>query len=285
MNFTGLHLSAVEPGGGSPPPPAPAPAGNGAPPAPGSAGAPPAPSPAIDWNTAPAALRAQYETTKTELEPWKKLGKFEDVSSRHQMATAIHTEATEIGESLGYDANEIQEALSKDPVATLVLLRQRADDGARGNTPNPIDVKKLVEKQLEERLKPFNEREESRLNAEAESKFNGEVGRLFQSSFPNGLPDSCREALEGLAWLTLEGNPEAFKALREKGAMAGVQAAFDHAKKTLLKIVTDYMGHEKKRTGGGGNDNSGGNGGGDRKVTLDDIINSPEKINPRYAVR
>lgn len=275
-------LDEIVPGASAGPSASPAAPGAdaGASPAPGSAAAPPAASP-NDVNL--RQLREQYETTKTKLEPWEKLGKFEDVSSRHQMATAIHTEAAEIGESLGYDAKEIREALAKDPVATLVLLRQRAAESAKGGNPNPVDVKKLVEKQLEERLKPINEREEARLDAGAESKFNGEVGRLYQTSFPNGLPDSCREALEGLAWSTLRDNEDGYKSLREKGAVAGVQAAFDYAKKTLLKIVTDYAGHEKTRTRSAGGAPPAPDGGGSKKFTLDEIINDPGKVNPRYA--
>lgn len=267
----GLKLSAVEPGGGSPPPPAPTPSAvPGASPAPGSSVAPPATSPGNDGNV--RQLREQYETTKQKLEPWERLGfKPEDAQRSHQTYTKIVTEVTNLGTQLGYTSEEIQQAMETDPAGTLAALRQMAKQPESDKPLTRAEIERLADQRAKDALKPFQQEREQRLDKEAETRFDGEFDRQFKTSFPNGLPDSSREALSGLAWQLVSDNKEGYGALRAKGDVASIAAAFNQAKTTLLKILSDYGEHEKKRTGGTPPQPNGG--GGKKPQTLDDIIN------------
>ncbi len=244
----------------------------------GSVGASPTPAPVIDWNTAPQQLRdafqrtqAEYQQTKANLEKWEKLGvKPDDVSRSHQTYTTLYSEAKELGSTLGYSDKEVREAFQKDPVSTLATLRQMAQQ-AQPAQPSQQDIQRLLDKRLEERLRPFEVEREQRLEQEASHRFDGECGQQFKQSFPEGLPDSNRTAISGLAWSMLIDKPEAYEALR-KGDASVVAPVFDQAKKLLLKIVADYNQMEKVRIQGKPQDRTppvkiGKN------ITIDDIIN------------
>ncbi len=244
----GLHKSAVEPGGGSPPPAAP---GVSAPPAAGAhAGSPPAGN-VISWETAPDKLRNEYQQTKQDRDEWAKLGSRDEVSRIHQTYQKQYTEANTLGTQLGYDAQELREAFDADPAGTLAFLRQTAKQAATSDKSlTQAEIDKRIEQRVKQGLKPFEQERELQLDHKAESAFDGEFDRQFKTSFPNGLPDSNREAISGLAWSLLSDNPDSYKALRGKGDTSGIHAAFEQAKKTFLKIITDYGEHEKKRIGG-----------------------------------
>lgn len=253
-------------------PPAPAPGGSAAPPAAG--GAPPSPG-------GPAAqpvdqLRREYETTKSKLEPWEKLGaKPEDVQRSHQTYTKMYTEATSLGTKLGYDAAELQTAFQTDPVGTLQVLRQMVQQ-ASGTPEKPLtraEMERIADLRAKDAVKPFQQEREQRLDRDAESKFDGEFDRQLKTSFPDGLPDSAKEALQGLAWALLIENKEAYGALRAKGDVAPIAKAFTDAKTTLLRILSDYGDHEKKRVGGVPREKAPA-APGKKPSSIDDIINN-----------
>lgn len=219
-------------------------------------------------------LRREYEATKSKLEPWEKLGaKPEEVQRSHQTYTKLFTESTTLGQQLGYDAAEIQQAFESDPAATLAFLRREAQKASGAEQPlTPQQIQKLIDQRTSEKLKPFQQEREQRLDAEAETRFNGEFDRQLKTSFPKGLPDSNKEALSGLAWSILTDNKDGFAALRGKGDITSVAAAFEQAKKTFLKVLTDYGEHEKKRIVGDPPPEVPGNGGAKKPQTLDDMI-------------
>lgn len=242
-------MSTVDPGAGVGAP------GAGSPPAPGSgesAGSPPAGGVAAPPAAPVDQLRQAYESLKTKHEPWERLGaKPEEVQRSHQTYTKLYTEASTIGSQLGYSQEELQQAFQADPVGTLMTLRQMAQQASGSKEPlTQEQLQKLVDRQLNDKLKPFQQEREQRLDSEATARFDGEFDRQFKTSFPNGLPDSNREAISGLAWALLSENPDAYNALRLKGDTSQIQGAFEQAKKTFLKIITDYGEHEKKRIGG-----------------------------------
>lgn len=269
-------MSMNQPGGGAAapaaPPAAPGPGESAAPPAAGGA----APSPGASGQQPPVEqLRQQYETTKSELEPWKKLGaKPEEVQRSHQAYTKIYTEASTLGKQLGYDDAEIQQALESDLAGTLATLRQMAQHANGNEKPlTRAEAERIADAKAKAALQPFQQEREQRLDNEAASRFDGEFDRQFKTSFPNGLPDSNREAISGLAWQLLTDNKDAYTALRGKGDVTAVAKAFEDAKKTFLKVLTDYGEHEKKRVGGAPPDPGGG---APRKKpqSIDDIINN-----------
>ncbi len=269
-------MSMNEPGGGAAAPvaspAAPSSGGFAAPPAAGGAASSPGASPV---QQPIELLRREYETTKSKLEPWEKLGaKPEEVGKSHQTYTKIFSEATNLATQLGYESQELQEAFEQDPVGTLAFLRQAVQKANGAEKPlTRADVQQLADKIASDKLKPFQQERELALDQKAEQAFDGEFDRQFKTSFPDDLPESNKEALKGLAWSLLSEDKDAYGALRSKGDVAKVQAAFESAKKTLLKIVADYGTHERKRVGGKPPDGQGEGNGNRKPQSLDDMIN------------
>lgn len=244
--FLGLSKSAVIDQGAPPAPAAPSPV-VAAPPADGSAAAPPAAPPAEPQGL--RQLREQYETTKRERDQWSSLGKYDEVSGHLKTFSAIRTEATELANSLGYAPEDLQSAFQKDPIATLQFLRQKAAEATPAPL-NPNDLKKQLDKMVEERLKPITQREDQRMIKEAEFRFDGEFDRLFKETFKDGLPEECREAIKEMAGQLLGDDAEAIKRLKFEGQVSDVQKYFQEAQTRFLKVVNAYLGHERKRVGG-----------------------------------
>src|SRR5262245_41991569 len=231
----------------------PTPPDSGVSPSPGTgaqAGSPPA---VISWDTAPQQLRDEYRTTKTTLDRWNSLGKYDDISRINQTYTALSNEASQLGQWLGIGSQEVIDSFSNDPAGTVAVLRQMARKAQEtGQPPSHQDVQSLVRRGIDEAMKPFQQEREERLDQQAESRFDQAFDQQFKTSFPNGLPDSNREALNGLAWQLIIDQPELYSAMRDKGDMSGIPRAFEEAKKLLLKIVTDWQEHDKKRILNGG---------------------------------
>lgn len=246
-------MSMNEPGAGAGAPAA------GSPPVDGSggtAGSPPAGGSAAS-PAAPAAqpidqLRQAYETTKTELARWKALNADpEAVGKSHQSFSKITEEASTLGGKHGYQAEEIAEAMAKDPVGTLNFLRRKEAEARGSDRPlTRQEAEQIADRRAQDALRPFQQERETRMDHEAEQRYDGEFDRQFKTSFPKGLPDSCKEALQGLAWSLVTENKDGFGALRAKGDLSTVAPAFESAKKTLLKILADYGEYEKANSGG-----------------------------------
>ncbi len=227
--------------------------------APGSGGIPASPvgggvaaPPAAPAQQPVDQLRQAYEQTKAKYEPYEKLGaKPEELQRSHQIYQQISTEALRLGEAQGYPADEVREALAKDPIETLRILRQAAQDAEKTEKPlTRAEAERIADQRAKKLLEPYEQAREQELETRAERTFDGDFDRQLKTSFPNGLPESNEEALRGLAWKLLTDNKDGYGALRSKGDTAAVSAAFEQAKKTLLKIVSDFGEHEKKRIGG-----------------------------------
>src|SRR5205823_5186127 len=81
---------------------------------------------AIDWKTAPAHFRTEYEAAKAKLDQLETLGGYESVQARTQIVNGLIDEAYNIGDKLGYDEADIQAALKKDFVKTVNFLRTKS---------------------------------------------------------------------------------------------------------------------------------------------------------------
>jgi hypothetical protein len=247
----GIHFdprAAAPPAESAAPPAATPPADPPAPPADGSAAPPPGAPPAESANV--RQLREQYETLKTKLEPWEKLNADpKAVATHHQLVSKMRTEAVELGEQLGYDKAEIEEFFGQDPVAVLNHLRQKVASAEQ--TPlKPGDLKKQLDKMVEDRLKPITERENQRLDKEAVFRFDTEFDRLYKETFKDGLPDECREAIYEMAGQLMGDDVKAIERLKFQGQIADVKRYFQDAQTRFLKVVNSYLAHERKRTGG-----------------------------------
>jgi len=246
---------AGAPQGGSPPPPDSG-VSLGSPPAGSVAGSPPA---SLDWTTAPqqfrdghSRLQGEYQQTKQGLDRWNQLGNYDDISRIHQTYSALQTEASQLGQWLGFDGQEVSNYFLQDPAGTVAVLRQMAKKATEsGQPPTANDVRALVEHGINERMKPFENEREERLNQQAESRFDGQLAPYIKTAFPHGLPDSWQQAMEGLAWQLVIDSNDNYSALRDKGDTNGLKTAFDQARTTLLKLYTDMQEFEKKRISGG----------------------------------
>ena len=217
--------------------------------------APPAVDRAADSSTASQdsvglrQLREQYEGLKSKYEPWEKLGaKPEEVSSRLPIIQKMWTEALDLGQKLGYDQKEVEDFLGKDPVQVLAYLRQQAQT----RESQPLDAKTIkseLDRMVSERLKPITERENDRMNKEAEFRFEGEFDRLYKDNFKDGLPDEAKEALYEMVGQLVGEDDEAIKRLKFEGKLSDVAKHFETAKTRLLKVVTAMSAHERKRAG------------------------------------
>jgi hypothetical protein len=249
--FHGIHFDPNAPGNTAVVDPPASPAGPVAPavpasPADGSVVTPPVTSPD---SVGLKQLREQYEATKGKLEPWEKLNaRPEDVASQFPIIQKMATEAKTLGAQLGYDAKEVEEFFAKDPVQVLAYLRQQAQ--TREKEPlTQADLKKELDRMVEDRLKPITAREDARMNKEAEFKFNGEFERLFNKDFKDGLPDEVKTAIFEMVGQLVGEDPEAIKRLKFEGQVADVAKHFEAAKNRVLKIFSAWSAHERKRAG------------------------------------
>lgn len=254
--------------------PAPSPGaqpGSGAP----SPGASPADSPNM------RQLREQYEALKSQYEPYSKLGKPEEISSHVAIARQITEHAVSIGTELGYSEQEIREALAADSQGTLEFLRTKQAEAQQSGQHQP-DVKKTIQAELNKALKPIQDRETKRLNDEAnfrfDSTFDQELKALFKGET---LAEDERGFLYGLASHFVAGYEGARERLLE-GKTGDVKKSLDEARSQLDKYYLARAQREAKRAPKPGG--QGPSGQPEKKsYTLDDIIEDPGKINPRYA--
>src|SRR5262245_34894581 len=268
---------AGAPQGGSPPPPGSS-GVPGSPPDGSVAGSPPA---ALDWTTAPqqfrdghSKLQGEYRETKQGLDRWNQLGNYDDISRIHQTYSALQTEASQLGSWLGFDGQEVSNYFLQDPAGTVAVLRQMVKKATEsGQPPTANDVRALVEHGINERMKPFENEREERLNQQAESRFDGQLAPYIKTAFPHGLPDSWQQAMEGLAWQLVIDNKDMYSPLRNEGMVQGLKPAFDQAKTTLLKLYTDMQEFEKKRIAGGRSEPQPQSNGQPKKLqTIDDVL-------------
>lgn len=237
------------PAGSPPAGGAPAADGAGSPPAGSAAGSPPAGS-VIDWKTAPAQLRTEYEQTKAKLEPWEKLGaKPDEVAQHYSVAAKMYKEATDISTELGYNPDDVKAAYQKDPVATLAFLRQQKELAA-GSDPSKTDPLKTIEK----RLSDFEKKEQAReLNGKvnrAMELYGNEFDRIHKAAYPDGAPDELTDVLDQWAYGLLLQDHEAVQRLREEGKVSDIAKFYDQARNLFVKAHQAWLGHEQKRTGG-----------------------------------
>ena len=269
---------AGAPTGGSPPPPGSL--GVTGPPPDGSvAGSPPA---SLDWTTAPqqfrdghSKLQGEYRETKQGLDRWNQLGNYDDISRIHQTYSALQTEAAQLGQWLGFDGQEVSSYFQQDPAGTVAVLRQMVKKATEsGQPPTTNDVHALIQRGIEDAVRPLREEREERLNQQAESRFDGQLTPYIKTAFPHGLPDSWQQAMEGLAWQLVIDSNDTYSGLRDRGDIQGLKPAFDQARTTLLKLYTDMQEFEKRRISGGQPPPGPPQGNGQPKklATIDDVL-------------
>jgi hypothetical protein len=213
-------------------------------------------------------LREAYENLKRDHEPYSKLGKPDEISSRVTIATKIEQAAIETGTALGYQEQEIREALLNDPEGTIAFLRKQQSESSANQDP----VEKL-QQMLDKRLKPFEEQQaqerEVKILSEAQGRFNTAFEDGMKSLFKDdAVPEAEKDILYEGTLMLLRRDPEAVKALRE-GKQSDVAKFLTETKSMLDKYYISRSQRDTKpapSTGSGQQRNS------EAKMDLNDLI-------------
>jgi len=246
-------------------------------------------------------LRTAYDTIKKEYEPWQKLNvKPEQVTSFQGVYQKTFEEVASIGRQLGYPDEEIVEALQENPVATLDYLRrefQQAQQG-RERQDDGRDLQELINTRVEEALAPINERENTRMTSEANSVFErtayGMAAEMYRAEGIDvaNVPAEEIDMILSATSEILKYDSDALRSLKYEGKTAGIKAAFQEAKTMLDKYYLARSGRSNGaprpgapplQRGPNGQFQPGMRDG--KKATLDDLMNHPELVNPKYAER
>jgi hypothetical protein len=285
---------------------------------PGSDGAaPPAAAPASGGTPAPAApapgqaaggpaqgieqLRTAYETLKKDFEPWQKLNvKPEQVSQYSTVYQKTFEEIASIGRQLGYPDDEIIEAIQENPVATLDVLRNELQAARQGQQRNESQsLQETINQRLEEGLAPIQQWHNEQLTTQANQRFEqvayqmaGELYKTEGLDIANVPADEIDMLMSATSEI-LKYDQDALKALKYEGKTAAIKEAFNEAKTMLDKYYLARSGRSGNaaRPAAGAAPGRAPNGqfvpgqraDGKGKATLDDLLNNPELINPKYA--
>lgn len=214
-----------------------------------------------------------------ELGTYKELGELDDIRGHVQIASRIAERAVEMATNLGYTEAEVREALANDPEGTLAFLRQKAsEDGAK-----PPDIGRTIQQELDRRLRPIQEREEARRDAEAnyafDKVFDAHTKTLWKDE---DLPKEERDILRQVASEMMSYDEAAVKRLRLEGKTSDVARYVDQARAFLDKYFIARSQREQKRAGtprqGTGAPPPTG-----KRPSLDDIISDPSVLGSKYA--
>jgi len=236
-------------------------------------------------------LREAYEGVKRDFEPWQKLGvKPEQVGQFQGVYQKLHQEVASIGRELGYPDEEIAEAMAEDPVRTLDFLRNEAQRMQQGGPQRQgdADLNDLVSQQVEQAIGPIQERENLRATNEANSLFertvHSEVASIFKQEGieVSQIPQDEMFMITSAASEILKYDDAALRDLKYQGKTAAVQKAVREAVTFLDKYYLARSGRtsarvQPARPGQPVQQRQG------KAPTLDEMIDNPALINPKYA--
>ena len=283
-------------GGGAPAPASPAPATGGS--APSAPAGQPAGQPAAGGDGI-AQLRQAYEKIKTDYEPWSKLNiKPEQVTQYSTVYQKTFEEIASIGRQLGYPDAEIIEAIQENPVATLDVLRQELQASRQGQQRDQNQgLQELINQRLEEGLNPIKEWHNEQLTTQANQRFEqvayqmaGELYKTEGLDIANVPADEIDMLMSATSEI-LKYDQDALKALTYEGKTAAIKEAFNEAKTMLDKY---YIARSGRSANGAARGAAAGAPGraphgqfvpgmrDGKKASLDDLLNNPELINPKY---
>lgn len=246
-------------------------------------------------------LRTAYETLKKDFEPWQKLNvKPEQVTQYSTVYQKTFEEIAAIGRQLGYPDDEIIEAIQENPVATLDVLRNelRAAQAGGGNQRDPNQaLQEVINQRLEEGLSPIKQWHNEQLTAQANQRFEQVAyqmaGELFKTEGIDiaNVPADEVDMLMSATSEILKYNEDALRALKYEGKTAAIKEAFNEAKTMLDKYFIARSGRSNGGVRAAAAPGRAPNGQfvpgmrDGKKVSLDDMMNNPELINPKYAER
>ncbi|HEV1995748.1 MAG TPA: hypothetical protein VGR03_15555 [Candidatus Acidoferrum sp.] len=288
-----LNNQAVDPGTGAEPVPAPGAPAAGADPGGGAGagtGTPAAGTPAPVETANTRQFREAFEALKAKYEPWEKLNaKPEEVATGHSAYQKISTEAHELGATLGFTLEQIDQALKDDLVGTLAWLRSEAL--RKEKEAGGPDVRQLVKREMEEWTKPLNEHMRKQREAEATRKadegnftFNQEFKKQIEAKYPD---EATRPGDKGGEWVyqrtceLIAKDQQALDGLN-RGKVSSVAKYFEQANADYLALVGEHGTRETARVQhkpGEKKPPANGN----KRPSLQELIEDPGLIHKKYA--
>jgi hypothetical protein len=246
-------------------------------------------------------LRTAYEQVKKDFEPYQKLNLQPSQISQYQTVyNRTFEQVGAIGRELGYPDDQIVEAIMEDPIATLRYLENEYAARQQGQQQQTqLSLQEQINQGIQNAVGPLQERENIRMTNEANALFERTVynmaGQMYKAEGidVSQVPEDEISLLTSAASEILKYDDDALRALKYEGKTAAIQKAFQEAKTMLDKYFVARMGRQGNRLAAGapGGLQRGPNGqfqsqqSGNRKPTLDEIMDKPEIINPRYAER
>lgn len=234
-----------------------------------------------------ATLRTNYE----RLKPWEsvaKLGKPEQIQAAYQRHQALESEATQLAEALGYTTESLQEAFAEDPFDVITHLRSEYKRQNPGHV-DPKRIESMVNQGLKKAMGPIQEQINKQQTDTALGKLEQEFSRLISDKelgLGDDTPADIKDELYNLVDMMM---PDSVMAeIKFEGKTSGVAAVFAEAKARLIKAVNSYNtwqasraarnpgGNQGGRAAGGGQGNGNGAPPASSKLTLDQIMDSPE---------
>lgn len=247
---------------------------------PASPGAPAAPA------QAPAELRAAYDALKAKFEPYEKLGVQPDQIGQFQgVYQKTYTEVANLGRGLGYEDDEIAEALATDPVKCLDFLRAEAQRMQQGGQERggDRDLEELVNQHVQQALGPIQQRENVRMTDAAnnlfESTARSEIAAIYKSEGIDvaNIPQDEMFMLVSAASEILKYDEEAIHALKFEGKTAPIQKAVREAATFLDKYYLARSGRSRQQIVPARPGQPAAQPG-NKKFSLDDMIENPSVI-------
>jgi hypothetical protein len=247
-----------------------------------------------------AQLRTEYEALKAKYEPWSKFEAdeidHESVTTAYSTFQRIYTEAAELGRNLGYDDDEIAEALQQEPIAVLRYLQSesaKAAQGGGGQQTEEERIQELINQAVEARTAPLMSAENVRQTNAANNRFEqytmGLISEhLKKDGFTGNAADSPEtDTLMRITSELMKYDTGALSALKHEGKTALINKYFAEAVKMAdTYYAARYARETTPAPGASGKPWEKGKAraaaAGAKKPTLDDMIDNPETINPKY---
>ena len=282
--------------------------GGGAAPAPGSApasGAPGSNTSGTPGTSTPSGdsgaggADANIRQLRENYNKYTAYGKPEQIAKFKATYESAFNVVKELGTQLGFSEDKLLEAFERNPFGTrdFLLQKQAEMEADGGGTDEPDEIAQRIQDAVDRQFKPYRERENQRLTTEAQSRVDRVTSDSINAYFtglkvdPSKVDPVEREFMRVVAMEALKYNEKGLEDVKLRGKNAPVQEAFKVGMDNIERYFIARMKRERAATGIGGN--TGGSGAPARtgapparadgkKPTLDDFIDDPGLVGPKY---
>lgn len=235
-------------------------------------------------------LRTNYERLKAWETVASKVKDPSEALTAHGTYSKMWTEAQQLAKDLGYTAESLREAFTEDPAETLQFLRGKVQ--ANPEIANRRQAQEAMRRTAQEVMSPVLSELNNQKTEQAVQRFNTSLDQFLTDDkigFGKSIdPDFKAHVVELIESMVPDSVLEEIKV---EGKTAGLQKFVEELKAKIIKATNAY---NKMTTSSGQSGEGQGNGQGAlrrpagqaqgavdaSKLTLDDIMNNPEKHLP-----